>query len=58
MTPAKWHDGASISKGISTVRWASQMTFRTAAYLDILPQPDAPTTTLSVQRFNLVRLRD
>ena len=35
MTPAKWHDGASISKRISTVWWASQITFRTAAYLDI-----------------------
>src|SRR5215831_3660645 len=28
MTPAKWHDGASISKRISTVWWASQVTFQ------------------------------
>ena len=35
MTPAKWHGGGSIFEGISMVRFASQATFRTAAYLDV-----------------------
>jgi hypothetical protein len=26
-TPAKWHDGASIFRGLSAVRWANQVTF-------------------------------
>ena len=44
MTPAKWHDGTSISKGISTVRWTSRVPFRTAAYLGIVPVFMAWTT--------------
>jgi hypothetical protein len=39
MTPANWHDGASIFEVISIVRLASQAMFRTAAYPDTLPQP-------------------
>ena len=52
MTPAKWHGGGSIFEGISMVRFASQATFRTAAYLDTSTKPMAfmPITISNEER--------